>query len=322
MPFTIIREDTAIPFSLLQNKHLSSAPLQAEEEHFREGAGLSAVPLSAGFVDEMLHICEPPADRCALCEEKQRSDGAPWDEAPESPEELLTRTYKDLLCEAFQRGQEKVAIPLASDAETGLDSHRVYSVIISAVREFLKDHELDISLAVPRDYSPEIQGELKDKLDSYISRHYIADNCCVGRARNVAPRARAACVGSAPAPPSDGIPVFELDEPFNVILMRLIDTKSKTDVEVYKKANIDRKLFSKIRSGRDYTPGKRTVVAIAMALELTMEETEKLLACAGYALSSSRMFDVIIRYFIDRKVYDILEINQVLFKYDQPLLGA
>ena len=114
----------------------------------------------------------------------------------------------------------------------------------------------------------------------------------------------------------------KLDEGFSRTVIRLIDEKNMTDTECYKKANLDRKLFSKLRSDPEYRPSKRTAVALALALELTLDETRDLLARAGYALSPASRFDIIIEYFIRNGSYDIDTINETLFEFDEQLLGA
>ena len=124
------------------------------------------------------------------------------------------------------------------------------------------------------------------------------------------------------AGPDWGRLLGNMEDGFSETLLRMIDEKGMSDVECYKKANVDRKLFSKIRSNPSYKPTKTTALAFAVALKLSLEETKRLLGSAGFAISHSSKPDVIVEYFIKNRSYDIYEINQVLFSFDLPLLGS
>lgn len=235
-------------------------------------------------------------------------------------EKFLRSVYAAALRLAVDNHCESVAFPLISSGIYGYPKAEALQAATLAIRDFLTDHDLDVYLAVFDKTSYAVSRELLGTVQSYIDEHYV-------EAREKSPR-RLLQVEEEylreSAVSYEGLADFvpELDEPFSTTLLRLIDAKGKSDVEVYKRANLDRKLFSKIRTGKGYVPGKRTILALAVALELSLKETEDLLKRAGYALSPSQKFDVIVEYFIVNGEYDIFKINEVLFHYDQPLLGG
>lgn len=209
----------------------------------------------------------------------------------------------------------------------------------SAIQDFLADHNLDVTLVVFDKSAFTVSRDLLGAVESYIDEHYVdmhqitrrklldVERQAISEADEDIGKYNEPVFGEMPAP-SVGAPaplddlVGNLDEPFSQMLLRLIDVKEMTDVEVYKRANLNRKLFSKIRTGKGYMPSKRTAIALAVALKLSLDETDDLLERAGYALSHAVKFDVIIKYFITKGKYDVFEINEVLFEYDQPLLGG
>lgn len=248
-----------------------------------------------------------------------------WDK--EESRALLRSAYQESLRLAEEHGCKSIAFPLISSGIYGYPKDEALEVARTAIEEFLKDHEMEVFLTVFDKSSFQISKALLGDVEHYIDQHFVetrqakqrvllqVEKEALGQALPMM-----AVAGAAPSQGLDDL-VKNLDEPFSDTLLKLIDQKGKTDVEVYKRANIDRKLFSKIRTGKGYTPKKPTILALAIALELTLEETDDLLERAGYALSHASKFDVIVEYFIVNKKYNIFEMNEVLFQYDQPLLG-
>ena len=236
---------------------------------------------------------------------------------------LLRAAYSNSLQTAVDNGCESIGLPLISAGIYGYPEAEVLQVASTVIAEFLRDHELDVTLVVFDKAAFEPGKELLDQVESYLDHHYTApfESKYIQRLEQKGEALAEARELSAPAKTIDEI-IGDLDEPFSDLLLDLIDSKGMTDVEVYKGANLDRKLFSKIRTQPGYRPSKRTVLSLAIALKLSLEETDELLKRAGFALSHAVKSDVIVEYFIINNRYDIYEINELLFEYDQPLLGA
>jgi len=247
--------------------------------------------------------------------------------------EQLRNCYLNSLKLAVENECESIAFPLISSGIFGYPKEEALRVAYNAIGDFLADQDISVFLTVFDKAAFVVSEQLLGKVQSYIDENYVDERLDKRRERKqlsvekeaLSMRTPWALYEEArPMASARGIDDFigNLDEPFSKTLLCLIDAKGKTDVEVYKRANLDRRLFSKIRTGKNYIPSKRTALALAVALELSLDETDDLLRRAGYALSHSQKFDVIVEYFIINGIYNVFAINELLFKYDQPLLGG
>lgn len=336
MPFTIVRQDIT--------KMKVDAIVNAANTELLMGGGVCGAIFNAAGAKELQDAC----DRIAPIQTGQavitpgfklpakyviHAAGPVYDQTNKKQSaDLLSSAYINSLRIAIQNGCESIAFPLISSGIYGYPKAEALHVATAAITDFIAENDIDVYLAVFDKTAFIVSEQLMGKVASYIDENYI-DTHELGRRKLLDVEKQSLAEANAPAFAS--LPqamessansledlVDNLDEPFSDTLLKLIDKKGKTDVEVYKRANIDRKLFSKIRSIKGYTPKKPTILALAIALELSLDETDDLLERAGYALSHASKFDVIVEYFIVSEKYNIFEINEVLFKFDQPLLGG
>ena len=251
--------------------------------------------------------------------------GPVWHGGRENEEKLLADCYRNSLALAGQYHLKSIAFPLISSGAFGYPRDKALQTAISAIREFLlRNEEIMVFLVVYETDVFAISGDLFSSIRQYIDDRYIEDSFSesIGSIEsNYQSYSIESPAAAGKQKRSLADAVKQMDETFSRMLMRLIDERGMTDVETYKRANIDRKLFSKIRSDVNYRPSKPTVLAFAVALRLNLDETQDLLLKAGFALSYSSKFDIIIRYFIEKGNCDIFEINEALFAFDQSLLG-
>ena len=253
--------------------------------------------------------------------------GPVWNGGKYGEREQLASCYRTSLALAKERGCETVAFPLISSGVFGYPKDQALRVAVDAISEFLAESDMTVYLVIFDRAAYQIGNKLFADIAAYIDDHYVDAHTDSSRERMrrmgvVESRMLTAYEDAPMAASGLDEALAHLDTGFSETLLKLIDRSGKKDAEVYKKANVDRKLFSKIRNNPDYKPSKPTAVAFAIALELSLPETRDLIARAGYALSASSKFDVIIEYFIRQKKYDIFEINEALFAFDQSLLGA
>ena len=256
--------------------------------------------------------------------------GPVWHGGGSGERELLASCYRTSLQLALAHKCQTVAFPLISSGAYGYPKDQALQTAVETIAAFLLQNEMTVFLVIFDRASYLTGSKLFADIAAFIDDRYAAgqmDNLLEEQRRRAAaaqwmPEPAFSSQAPAAAPSTLEEALSHLDESFSEMLLRKIDEKKMTDAQCYKKANIDRKLFSKIRGNRFYKPSKQTAVAFAIALELNMEETQELLKKAGFTLSRSNKFDIIITYFLEHGTYDIFEINEALFAFDQGLLGA
>ena len=254
--------------------------------------------------------------------------GPIWKNGNYGERALLTSCYKNSLELAKQYECKSVAFPLISSGAYGYPKDEALRVATDTISDFLLENEMLVYIVVFDKKAFSIGKKLFCDIQQYIDDNYAEQ--FANRRRGVYENTvmlEDICFDSMLCAPSmqkaslDEM-LLQIDESFSQMLLRKIDESGMTDSQCYKKANIDRKLFSKIKSNVNYKPSKTTAIAFAIALELSLDETKDFLMKAGYALSHSNKFDIIIEYFITNKNYNIFEINEALFEFDQCLLGV
>ncbi|NJP39653.1 RNase III inhibitor [Oscillospiraceae bacterium HV4-5-C5C] len=288
--------------------------------------------------------------------------GPDWVDGKHQEEQLLSSCYQKSLALAKAQRCRSVAVPLLAAGNYGFPKPLALQIAIHEISRFLLENELQVYLVVFDKQAYALSEKLFKSVSSYIDDHYIRrkilDEYGAPQAegpqsearrrrqalnqnqpghdtdwpnghdtdwptRNPGEALEVLASTALPGPADDwGQLLKNLDAGFAETLLQLIDRTGKKDPEIYKKANVDRKLFSKIRHNMNYQPTKTTALAFAFALELDVAETRDFIGRAGYALSHSSIFDVIVEYFLVNRNYNVFELNEVLFAFDQPLIGA
>ena len=330
MPLKIVRND-------ITQMHVDAIVNAANSSLLGGGGVDGAIHDAAG--EELLqecmtfHGCETGSAKITKgyrlpCRYIIHAVGPQWIDGRHHEPELLKSCYETSLQLAEEYGCESVAFPLISSGIYGYPKDQALKVAVDTISAFLLKHEMDVSIVVFDKKAYQISGKLFADIEEYIDDRYVDEHTDSDKERRARQNGLSSVLDSSVdlSPTTCGGTLEEalgqIDESFSEMLLRKIDEKGMSDAECYKKANIDRKLFSKIRSDRLYKPSKPTALAFALALELPLPEMEDMLRKAGFAMSHSNKFDIIVEYFVERGNYDVNEINEALFAFDQSLIGA
>lgn len=268
--------------------------------------------------------------------------GPVWQGGACGEREALASCYETALALAAAHDCQSVAFPILSAGAHGFPREEALEIARTSICKFLAGHEMQVYIVVYSRAMVELRRELRSEVEGYLRRFYrgydtadlrlrTANAPCPPLPEEELSECQAAPLQSPAPAGKKGNALFSLfspekgfgrlEESFSQAVLRLIDEKGMTDPECYHKANISKAVFSSLRTNVNYKPSKQTALALALALELDLEETKKLLEKAGLALSHSYKGDVIVEYFILQGCYDVFAVNEVLFSYDQLLLG-
>lgn len=268
--------------------------------------------------------------------------GPIWKDGNHGEEAFLISCYKNALKLAFDEGFESLAMPLIASGSFGYPKDKVLNIAIATIGEFLLKHDMMVYLVVYDKKSFELSEKLFSSISTFIDDHYVEENIIysssslecledsyisserssIFQSNEVKKKSQKKLHKSKLQKRKLEDLMNHLEESFSEMLLRFIRERGIFEADVYKKANIDRKHFSKIRNNKDYRPSKETVLAFAIALELSLDESKDLLNTAGFAFSSSSRFDLIVQFFIEETDYDIFKINEALFAFDEKTLGV
>ncbi len=278
--------------------------------------------------------------------------GPVWHGGTEGEKDLLSACYRNSLELAAEHGCETVAFPMISAGAYGYPKDEALSVAVEEITRFLLDHDMTVYLVVfgheslvtgkklfrdIREYIDDVYAETRIQKRRENARKQLwreDEKAALGLDMEISQAIHANVSLGAGLPDMDLMPsgapeeadwkkiIVNTDKGFSETLLQMIDERGMKDADCYKKANVDRRLFNKIRSNPAYQPSKPTVFAFAAALELSLPETKRLLKKAGFALTRSSGFDVAMEYCITHRIYDVIQINEILFELDMPLLGS
>ena len=331
MPFEIVRNDiTKMKVDAIVNAanksllggggvdgciHRAAGPELLEECKLLNGCETGSAKITKGYQLPCMYVIHAVGPR--------------WIDGNHHEKELLESCYTTSLHLSMEYSCKSIAFPLISSGIYGYPKDQALRIAVEQIRKFLLDNEMMVYLVIFDRKAYEISDKLYSDIATYIDDRYVDEHSDSPSLQRVRFREfENACLKEESVPLSSANQksitdwLEDIDESFSEMLLRKIDESGMSDAECYKKANIDRKLFSKIRSDKLYKPSKPTVLAFALALELSLDEMQDMLAKAGFALSHSSKFDLIIEYFVKQGNYNVYEINEALFAFDQSLIGG